>query len=66
MTGTCSSVRRGDRFPEVVATIYEMAVMRTSKAMAGWLRRQCERGLIALEDPQAAAGMLRGTMIMEP
>jgi AefR-like transcriptional repressor, C-terminal domain len=34
--------------------------------MAGWLRRQCERGLINLEDPHAAAGMLRGMMIMEP
>ncbi len=34
--------------------------------MAGWLRRQCERGLIALEDPRMAAEMLRGMMIMEP
>jgi AcrR family transcriptional regulator len=55
-----------DRFPEVAATFYEAAVRRTSKAMAGWLRRQCERGLIHLEDPDAAAGMLRGMMIMEP
>jgi AcrR family transcriptional regulator len=55
-----------DRFPEVAATFYEAAVLRTSKAMAGWLRRQCERGLINLEDPDAAAGMLRGMMIMEP
>ena len=55
-----------DRFPEVAATFYEAAVRRTSKAMAGWLRRQCERGLIHLEDSDAAAGMLRGMMIMEP
>jgi AefR-like transcriptional repressor, C-terminal domain len=34
--------------------------------MAGWLRRQCDRGLIKLEDPQVVAGMLRGMMIMEP
>ena len=34
--------------------------------MARWLRRQCERGLIALEDPQTAAGMLRGMMSMDP
>jgi hypothetical protein len=34
--------------------------------MAGWLRRQRERGLIQLDDVHAAAGMLRGMMIMEP
>jgi AcrR family transcriptional regulator len=55
-----------DRFPEIAATFYEAAVQRTSKAMAGWLRHQCERGLIELEDARAAAGMLRGMMIMEP
>jgi AcrR family transcriptional regulator len=55
-----------DRFPEIAATFFEVAVRRTSKAMAGWLRRQCERGLIKLEDAHLAAGMLRGMMIMEP
>jgi AcrR family transcriptional regulator len=55
-----------DRFPEIAATFFEVAVRRTSKAMAGWLRHQCERGLIKLEDAYAAAGMLRGMMIMEP
>jgi AcrR family transcriptional regulator len=55
-----------DRFPEIAATFFDVAVRRTSKAMAGWLRHQCERGLIKLEDPHAAAGMLRGMMIMEP
>jgi AcrR family transcriptional regulator len=55
-----------DRFPEIAATFFEVAVRRTSKAMAGWLRHQCERGLIRLEDAYAAAGMLRGMMIMEP
>jgi AcrR family transcriptional regulator len=54
------------RFPEVAATFYEEAIQRTSGAMAGWLRRQCERGLIALDDARLAAGMLRGMMIMEP
>src|SRR5216684_6420121 len=55
-----------DRFPEIAATFFEVAVQRTTKAMAGWLRRQCERGLIKLDDAHAAAGMLRGMMIMEP
>ena len=34
--------------------------------MEEWLRRQCARGVIALEDPREATGMLRGMMIMEP
>lgn len=54
------------RFPELVETFYEVAVRATGGAIAGWLRRQCERGLIALEDVHDAAGMLRGMMIMEP
>jgi hypothetical protein len=37
--------------------------MRTCEAMADWLRRQCERGLIEFADVRTAAGMLRGMMI---
>jgi AcrR family transcriptional regulator len=55
-----------DRFPEIAATFFEVAIRQTSSAAAGWLRHQCERGLLKLEDPHAAAGMLRGMMIMEP
>ena len=55
-----------DRFPEIAASFYELAIRRTSEAMQGWLRRQCDRGLIAVEDLPAATGMLRGMMIMEP
>ena len=53
------------RFPELAATFAE-AVRRVGDAIAAWLRRQCQRGLIALEDPHDAAGILRGMMIMEP
>jgi len=56
----------GDRFPEVAAAFYETAVVRTCEAMSAWLRRQCERGLIKLDDAPTAASMLRGMMIMEP
>jgi AcrR family transcriptional regulator len=59
-------IRESCEFPEIAATFYEAAVLRTTEAMAGWLRSQCERGLIALEDPRLAAEMLRGMMIMEP
>jgi AcrR family transcriptional regulator len=59
-------IRESCQFPEVAATFYEAAILPTTEAMAGWLRKQCERGLIALEDPRLAAEMLRGMMIMEP
>lgn len=54
-----------DRFPEIAAAFYENATVRTNMALAAWLARQCERGRIRLADPQLAAGMLRGMMIME-
>jgi AcrR family transcriptional regulator len=59
-------IRESCQFPEIAATFYESAILPTTEAMAGWLHRQCERGLIALEDPHLAAEMLRGMMIMEP
>jgi AcrR family transcriptional regulator len=59
-------IRECDQFPEVAAAFYEAAIRRANDAMARWLLRQRERGLIALEDPQAAAGMLRGMMSMDP
>ncbi|MDB5363028.1 MAG: TetR family transcriptional regulator [Rhodospirillales bacterium] len=55
-----------DRFPEIAAMFYEKAILPTGDAIAAWLTRQCARGLIRLADPQRAAGMLRGMMIMEP
>src|SRR5262249_2212149 len=59
-------VRESDQFPEVASAFYELAIRRTSDAMAAWLRRQSERGLIKVDDPSAAAGMLRGMMAMDP
>ena len=59
-------IRECDQFPEVAAAFYEAAIRRANDARARWLLRQRERGLIALEDPQAAAGMLRGMMSMDP
>ncbi len=55
-----------DRFPEIAQAFYEAAIRPTSEAMADWLERQRRRGLIALEDPLLAAGLLRGMMVMEP
>jgi AcrR family transcriptional regulator len=54
------------QFPEVATAFYESAVRRANEGMAAWLRRQCERRLIKIDDPQVAAGMLRGMMSMDP
>jgi AcrR family transcriptional regulator len=59
-------IAESDRFPEIASTFYETAVMRTTRAIESWLRRQCERGLLRLDDTEVAAGMLRGMMVMEP
>jgi AcrR family transcriptional regulator len=59
-------IGESDRFPEIAATFYETAIVRTSRAMESWLRRQCEHGRLRLDDVEVAAGMLRGMMIMEP
>jgi AcrR family transcriptional regulator len=55
-----------DKFPEIAATFYEIAIVETSEAMAKWLERQCKFGRLKLEDPVVAASALRGMMIMDP
>jgi AcrR family transcriptional regulator len=59
-------IRECDQFPELATAFYQLAIRRANEATAAWLRRQCERGLIKLDDPDVAAGMLRGMMSMEP
>lgn len=53
-------------FPEIASTFYEKAILRIGDAMEKTLQRLCALGLIALEDPREATGMLRGMMTMEP
>jgi AcrR family transcriptional regulator len=55
-----------EKFPEIASAFYERAIQRANDGLSTWLRRQCERGLIALDDPTIAAGMLRGMMAMDP
>ena len=59
-------IGESDRFPEIAATFYKSAILRTSEAIESFLRRHCERGHMRLDDPEVAASMLRGMMIMEP
>ncbi|WP_119270975.1 TetR/AcrR family transcriptional regulator [Taklimakanibacter deserti] len=55
-----------DRFPEIATAFSELALKRTTQTMERWLRRQRDRGEIAIDDPATAVGMLRGMMVMEP
>ena len=66
ITVTRLVISESDRFPEIANSFYEKAIVRTNRLMEDWLRKQIDRGLIALDDPHAACGMLRGMMIMEP
>jgi hypothetical protein len=55
-----------EKFPEIVETFYQKAIQRTEQTLANWLKAQSERGLIRLEDPQTAAGMLLGMLVFQP
>jgi AcrR family transcriptional regulator len=56
----------GHTFPDIPETFYRQAMQRTVAALAEWLRIRQQRGLIALDDVDAAAGMLLGMMVFEP
>jgi AcrR family transcriptional regulator len=55
-----------DKFPEIARTFYTKAMRRTVATLANWLRVEKERGLIAIEDDEVAAGMLLGMLAFEP
>lgn len=53
-------------FPELAANFYRNGISRTVKALAGWLRVQVKKQLIALDDVDEAAGMLIGMVASAP
>lgn len=53
-------------FPELAANFYRNGISRTVKALAGWLRVQVKKNLIALDDADEAAGMLIGMVASAP
>lgn len=55
-----------ENFPEIAETFYTKAMRRTVTTLANWLRVERERGLIAVEDPEIAAGILLGMLAFEP
>jgi AcrR family transcriptional regulator len=59
-------IGESDRFPELAASFYELAIVRTTKAMADWLKRHVRDGAVRIDNLEETVGMLRGMMIMEP
>ncbi|MCC8939973.1 TetR/AcrR family transcriptional regulator [Bradyrhizobium sp. Arg68] len=55
-----------DKFPDIAETFYEKAMQRTLAALAAWLGVQQRRGRIAVDDVQAAAGMMLGMLVFQP
>lgn len=55
-----------DQFPEIAETFYNKAIKRTEGTLATWLKAQAERGLIKIENPAEAAGMLLGMLAFQP
>jgi AcrR family transcriptional regulator len=56
----------GDKFPDIPETFYIKAMRRSVAALAEWLLVQQKRGLIVLDDVEAAAGMLLGMLVFQP
>jgi AcrR family transcriptional regulator len=59
-------IGESDKFPDIAETFFNKAIMRTQGALADWLRVQVKRGTIALDDADAAAGMLLGMLALQP
>ena len=56
----------GDKFPDIAETFYHKAITRTQETLASWLRTQHKRGLLSVDDADAAAGMLLGMLAYQP
>jgi AcrR family transcriptional regulator len=55
-----------EQFPEIAETFYQKAIRRTESTLANWLKAQDERGLIRIDNPAEAAGMLLGMLAFQP
>jgi AcrR family transcriptional regulator len=51
---------------DIAATFYRKGIVRTATALADWLLVQQQRGFIALDDADEAAGMLIGMVTSAP
>ena len=55
-----------DKFPDIAETFYRRAITPTQDTLASWLRTQHRRGLLMVDDADAAAGMLLGMLAFQP
>jgi len=54
------------QFSGLAAAFYKKGILRVAAALAEWLRGQVKRGVIVLDDPDEAAGMLIGMIASAP
>jgi AcrR family transcriptional regulator len=54
------------KFGDIAGTFYRNGILRTVATLADWLRAQQQRGVIALDDVDEAAGMLIGMVVSAP
>lgn len=59
-------LQEAGKFSDIAGTFYRNGIQRGAVALAGWLRVQETRGLIALDEVDEAAGMLIGMMVSSP
>jgi AcrR family transcriptional regulator len=59
-------IGESDKFPEIADTFYNKAIKRTESTLTNWLKAQAENGLIAIDNPTEAAGMLLGMLAFQP
>ena len=52
--------------PALAATFYNDGIVRTTAALSKWLRVQVKRGLIDLDNPEEAAGIVIGMVASAP
>jgi AcrR family transcriptional regulator len=53
-------------FSGLATAYYQRGILRTAAALTDWLKLQVRQGLIALDDPADAAGMLIGMVASAP
>jgi AcrR family transcriptional regulator len=54
------------QFPDLAAAFYNNGIVRTTAALSNWLRVQVRRGLIDLDNPEEAVGILIGMVASAP
>jgi AcrR family transcriptional regulator len=59
-------LQEAGQFPALAAAFYNNGIVRTTAALTNWLRLQIKRGLIDLDNPEEAAGILIGMVAFAP